>query len=117
MIKFTRSNVRQMEDEMVEVLNKYGFQNVTFSGSGARFEPAECTFKITGTVAGVKSHKQDELERRAIADGVDVNAVGPKGEVLIEYHSRKPKYPYIYKTISGKRYKCTPFQARNLFPL
>ena len=33
MIKFTPSNVTQMEDEMIEVLNKYGFKNVTFSGN------------------------------------------------------------------------------------
>ena len=117
MQNFTRSNVRQMEDEMLEVLNKYGFKNVEFSGAGARFSSAECTFKITGSVKGVKTIKQSDLERRAIADGVDVNKKGPKGQTLVEYHSRKPKYPYIYTSVSGARYKCSPQQARNLFPL
>jgi len=116
---FDRKTVRQMEDEMVAVLNKYGFENVTFAGAGARYEPAECTFKIRGTVTGVEgvqTRKQTDLERYAALDGIaDITKRGPKGEELIEYHTRKPKYPYIYKTVRGARYKCTPDQAKRMF--
>ena len=104
---FDRKTVRQMEDEMVAVLNKYGY------------EPAECTFKIRGTVTGVEgvqTRKQTDLERYAALDGIaDITKRGPKGEELIEYHTRKPKYPYIYKTVRGARYKCTPDQAKRMF--
>lgn len=112
---FTRSTVRELEKEMLEVLNRHGFTNVSFAGKGARFDSAECTFKIAAQVAGVQTRAQSQLERMAILDGIDVDKKGPKGEKLIEYHSRKPKYPYIYETVRGARYKCTPEQAKRMF--
>ena len=116
MQNFTQSNVRKMQDEMIQVLNKYGFKNVSFNAVGARFSAAECTFKIKGAVDGVKTIDQTMLERHAKIDGVDIKTPGPKGETLIEYHNRKPKYPYIYTTVSGKRFKCSSFQAQRMFP-
>ena len=117
MQNFTRSNVASMQDEMIAVLNRYGFKNVQFQTDSASFSSNECTFKLVGKIEGTKSRKETELGRYAALDGVDPNKTGPKGETLIEYHSRKRKYPYIYASISGKRYKCTPTQAKNLFPV
>jgi len=116
MQNFTRSNVASMQDEMIEVLNKYGFKNVQFKTDSARFSSSECTFKLTGKIAGTKTRAESELARHAAIDGVDPDKTGPKGEKLIEYHSRKRKYPYIYASISGKWYKCGPDRARNMFP-
>ncbi len=116
MQNFTRSNVRSMNDEIVEVLNRYGFKNVEFTNDGARFSDTECTFKIVGKIAGTKTRTESHLEIYAKRFGIDPDKTGPKGEVLIEYHRRKPKYPFIYKTISGKRYKCSPEVAARMFP-
>lgn len=112
---FTRSTVRQLEKEMLEVLNRHGFTNVSFAGKGARFDSAECTFKINARVEGATTRAESELEMMAKLEGIDVNKRGPKGEKLIEYHSRKPKYPWIYETVRGARYKCTTAQARAKF--
>jgi len=105
MIKFTPSNVTQMEDEMIEVLNKYGFKNVTFSGNTRSFGSNETTFKIVANINGTTSNADAALEFHAKMDGIDTTRKGAKGQELIEYHPRKRKYPYIYKSVSGKRYK------------
>ena len=104
-VKFTPSNVRQIEEEIVEVLNKYGFKNIEFSGNTRSFGSHETTFKIVGNIAGTQSTSSIELEHHCKIDGIDPKQKGAKGETLVEYHSRKRKYPYIYASVSGKRYK------------
>ncbi len=105
MIKFTSSNVDRMEDEMVAVLNKYGFKNVIFSGNTRSYGTHETTFKIVANIKGTQSSKESHLEMFAKIDGIDISKTGHKGETILEYHPRKRKYPYIYASRSGKRYK------------
>ena len=115
MHEFTRSNLREMQQEMTDVLNNYGFKNVNFAVEGASFRASEATIKIKANIAGVKTMKETALELYAKRDGIDPDKRGPKGERLIEYHTRKPKYPYIYVTVRGTRYKCSRIQARMKF--
>lgn len=103
--KFTSSNVQALQDEMVEVLNRYGFKNIEFSGNTRSYGSHETTFKIVGNIAGTQSESTQELEWHCKQDGIDPTQKGAKGEELLEYHTRKHTYPYIWKTISGKRYK------------
>ena len=105
MIKFTPSNVGLIEREMIEVLNKYSFKNLTFSCNTRSFWSTETTFKIVATVDGFKSNKESNLELYAKMDGIDHTKTGYKGENIVEYHPRKRKYPYIYTSRSGKRFK------------
>ena len=105
MIEFTSSNVGKMEDEMVAVLNKYGFKNVEFTGNTRSYGSTETTFKIVANIKGVKSKKDSNLELYAKMDGIDHTKTGRKGETIVEYHPRKRKYPYIYISRSGARYK------------
>ena len=105
MIKFTSSNVDKMEDEMVALLNRYGFKNVVFTGATRSYGDTETTFKILANIKGVKSSKESNLDIFAKMDGIDPSKTGHKGETILEYHPRKRKYPYIYASRSGKRYK------------
>ena len=76
MIKFTSSNVDRMEDEMVAVLNKYGFKNVVFSGDTRTYGSHETTFKIVANIKGTKSNKDSALEMYAKMDGIDPSKTG-----------------------------------------
>ena len=106
MIKFTNSNVGKMQDEMLAVLNKYGFKNVNFTGNTRSYGVHETTFKIVANIGGTTSNADQDLADACHIHGIDVKVKGQKGETLIEYHSRKRLYPFIYTSISGKRYKC-----------
>ena len=117
MNSFNRANVRQMQKQIAAVLNEHGFDNVEFKDNGgARFGSTECTFKVQAKITGTQTRDESALETMAKLHGIDdITKVGPKGETLIEFHSRKPKYPFIYTTRRGARYKCSPAQAVRMF--
>ena len=116
MKEFTKPNVRNLQTEMVELLNDHGFSNVDFSIIGGRFSATEATINVSVKVRGTKTRVQTDLDTYAPIDGIDIRRVGPQGEKLVEYHTRKPQYPYIYTTVAGKRFKCSTITARSMFP-
>lgn len=117
MQNFTRSNVRQMQVEIAEVLNNYGFKNVEFADNGgARFSSNECTFKVVGKIAGTLSRGESRLAQMAAVYGIsDITKVGPKGEKLTEFVDRRHKYPFGYVTVRGAQFKATVDQAKRMF--
>lgn len=112
---FTKAKVQKLRADLDAVLANAGMNDVEFYLGDCRFYQTEATFKLVAKVKGAVSREEDALAMYAKMDKVDANGVGPKGEKLVEYHTRKPKYPYIYVTKGGKRFKCTARQAQNLF--
>lgn len=43
------------------------------------------------------------------------NTTNAKGDTLISYHSNRPKYPFVFRSIRGARWKQTPEQAKRRF--
>ena len=112
--KFDKTNLRKMHQEMLAVMQKHGFGNVELNTAGANFSSTECTFKFKASIKGTKTESQSFLETMSKIDSIDINKKGPKGETLLEYRSRKPKYPYIYE-LNGSRYKCDTATAKRMF--
>jgi len=114
-MSLTKAAVIALRKDIEAALAKAGVQGVDFQLGNCRYSSNEATFKLTARVAGTATRGESCLSLYARMDGVDHNGVGPKGEKLVEYHTRKPKYPYIYVTRLGKKFKCTSNQAKNMF--
>lgn len=111
--KFTNKNITSLENQIVELLNEAGL-GIEFTGNTRSYGSTETTFKIVGVIDGAKTRGQAALESAAKHDGIDITKVGPKGEILVDYHPRKFKMPYIMRRGTSE-FKLTPRQARQYF--
>lgn len=109
-------NIRNDVDAaLASVAAKYG---VSISAGNARFTDTSATMKLDiatiGTNGVVKTPGRTALESRFpnYVDKVITLNTGEKAKV-VEYHSRKPKYPFIVETVDGraKRYKVPSYMV------
>jgi len=111
--QFTSKNTGTIEQQIVKLLNEAGL-GIEFTGNTRSYGATETTFKIVGVIEGAKTRGQAALESAAKHDGIDITKVGPKGEILVDYHPRKYKKPYIMRR-GTTEWKLTPAQARQYF--
>lgn len=112
-MSFTRAQTKFVVEEIQKILDAsalpYEFDHgrVTFG--------QEINFKLTIRQKGAQTKEQRDLLVQAAYDNIDVNKTGPKGEKLVAYKARRPKYPYLYETKRGALYKCSTLTARRMF--
>jgi len=121
-MSLTKAQVQQVRKHIDSVLKANGMLGFNVELGNARYNSTEITFKLVATAKGATSTKDakknkqvNDLPRFAKIHGIDPTKTGAKGEKLIEYHTSKPKYPFIYETVRGARYKATPAQAKRIF--
>jgi len=103
--KFDKANLKALRNEMQAVLEKYGVDaNLDFEVGNMRFSEAEVDIKVKAKVKGAKTQTDTMLENRVKALGISMT--NSFGDELVEYSPRRYKYPYGYRTRSGKMYKC-----------
>ena len=103
--QFTNKNVGTIEQQIVAACEAAGITGLSFKGSTRSYGKTETTFKIIAKVDGATSRADAEFARACKWNDIDVTEKGRKGETLVEYHPRKHKYPFIYTTVRGARYK------------
>jgi len=103
--QFTNKNVGSIEDQIVAACEAAGITGVSFSGITRSYGKTETTFKIKAQIEGTTSRADLEFDRACEWNDIDATVKGRKGETLVEYHPRKHKYPFIYTTVRGARYK------------
>jgi hypothetical protein len=70
---------------------------------------------VSTAVAPVKRLPRNaSLQTAMNAFGI-TNATNAKGDQLISYHPNRPKYPFVYRSARGARWKQTPEQAKRRF--
>jgi len=111
--KFDKATLNALRSEMQAVLDKFG-ANLEFEVGSMRFSDAEVDIKVKAKVKGVVTRTDRILEAAAKSEGI-TKFVNAKGDKLVGYNSRSYKYPFIYETANGKKYKCAASQARMLF--
>ena len=114
-MKLTRQKMVTLRSDINALLEDAGLAGVEMSLGNGSYTESEAHFKLNIKVAGVKSSTERDLVTFGQLDNINVFATGPKGQKLVEYHSKKRKYPYIYETVRGARYKASAQSARNLF--
>ena len=121
-MNITRSTVTAMrtdiENALAEVEAKYGVKvnlgNARFNNDMVRFTKVE--FNSVSEGGNVITEERKALER-AFPQYVDKEVVFKNGRVsgkVVEYHSRKSKYPFIVETASGDRYKMSESNLKSL---
>ena len=103
--QFTNKNVGTIEDQIVAACEAAGITGVSFSGITRSYGKTETTFKIKAQIEGTTSHADMEMDYACKRHAIDPTVKGAKGQTLVEYHPRKHKYPFIYTTVRGARYK------------
>lgn len=114
---FDRRNLKVLRVELDAAIaaigSKYG---IAIKTGNARFNSDNVTFKLEASVISngqVKNKGVIALERffpQYVGKLVTLSG-GKKGKV-IEYHSRKHKFPFIVETVSGKRYKVPEYSVK-----
>ncbi len=121
-MNITRETVTAMrsdiEKALAEVEAKYGVKvnlgNARFSNDVVRFTKVE--FNAVSKSGNVITAERKALER-FFPQFVDKEVTFNQGRVtgkVVEYHSRKSKYPFIVETASGDRYKMPETQLEFL---
>lgn len=125
--KFERSNLKTINAEMRAALKAVADKHGLDIDLGTlRFRDTSFTVKITGNVVDTESTSAADSEpapTRSIA--IDLkNAmtvykiraeVNAKGDRLISYHPNRPKYPFVFESIRGARWKASVEQAQDRF--
>ncbi len=113
--KIDKKACRQIRDEMQAVLDKYGVSaNMEFKvGNMSYAADNTVNIKVAGKIAGAVTADDRMLKSMMSAHGLKFTSA--KGEKLIGYNTRRPKYPFSYVTVRGANYKCSIDQAKRLF--
>jgi hypothetical protein len=112
--QFNKQNLRSLRDEMNAVLAKYGMEaNLQFEVGNMRFSETEVEVKVKAKIAGAKTLGDTLLQNRAASLGLKMS--NARGERLIGYKPQNHKYPFIYETREGKRFKCDEMIAKARF--
>ena len=109
----TRSQVKTIREKLQAALDDAGVEGVEFSVGSCRYRDTDGTFKVDFKLAGERTRDEEllEVEMRRLG----LNRTNAEGMTLVEYHTRKHKYPFIYTRADGKRFKCSAFQAKAYF--
>jgi len=111
---FDKATLRALRSEMEAVLEKYGKKvNVDFEVGNMRFSDAEVDIKVKAKVKGAKTQVDKMLEIVVKNEGMKMT--NARGDRLVAFKSRSPKYPFVYEAADGKRYKTTRAQAKMMF--
>ena len=111
--KFDRATVKALRTKLDAVLADTGIEGVEFKIGNMRFSETAVDIKVTATTAGEAEVKTDLVESMAKLHGVA--STSKDGFTLVDFHSKKPKYPFIATKPGGGRIKMTPEQARLRF--
>jgi hypothetical protein len=113
--KFDKSTLKALRSEMQEVMNKYAVKaNLDINVGNMRFSDAEVTIKVEAKIKGGVTRSDMMLE--AMAKSAGLKMTNSNGDTLTGYNSRAKAYPYQYTCgTTGKRYKCSPTQAKMKF--
>ena len=115
MSNLTKAQVTAVRKQLEAVLNNAGITGYDLALGNARFDSAQATFQLKVTKKGQATREQSALAMHATMDGIDPTKVLADGEHLIEYHSRKRKYPYISIKPNGSKFKMSTEQAQARF--
>ena len=84
------------------------FEGVSIELGSCSYDSGQATFKLQLKVDGAETREQKALKMFAKLDGIDLDKEHPRYK-LVEFHSKKRQYPYIYidKTKPNIKFKGT----------
>lgn len=119
---FDRTNLKQLRKDMdaaiAAVAKQHGIDmqigTIRFSGDKATMKIEANTVVSVATTPTGETVTSSRMEK--IAENFGIRSVtNSKGDRLIDYKASRPKYPFVYESTGGVRWKATVEQARLRF--
>ena len=116
---FNKTTATQFRTEFNELMAKYGQSaNLDVSIGTIRFTDTEISVKMTVKIKGAKSLAETKASSALEfqASRMNLTLSETMGRKLLEYNSRRHKYPFTYLDLkTGKRFKTSASTARLYF--
>ena len=99
---------QELESYLSDFTNKMEIEGVSIELGSCSYDSGQATFKLEVRVEGAETREQKALKMFAKLDGIDLEKEHPRYK-LVEFHSKKRQYPYIYidKTKPNLKFKGT----------
>ena len=99
---------QELESYLSDFTNKMEIEGVSIELGSCSYDSGQATFKLEIKVDGAETREQKALKLFAKLDGIDLDKEHPRYK-LVEFHSKKRQYPYIYidKTKPNLKFKGT----------
>ena len=111
--KFDKSNLNSIRTELDALLKRFGDEKgITFNLGTITFNHDEFSAKLTSKVKS-ESGISSMLEFAMKMNNLQVSS--PCGKTLVDYRKSSYKYPFVYRDLNGKMYKCSESQAKMYF--
>ena len=111
--KFDKATVNSIRAELNNLLKKFGDEKgVSFNLGTITFSDDDFSVKLTSKIQ-TKSGISSILESAMNIYNLQVSS--PCGKTLVDYHKSSYKYPFVFRDIDGKKYKCSASQAKMYF--
>ena len=99
---------QELDSYLSDFTDKMEIEGVSIELGSCSYDSGQATFKLEVKVEGVETREQKALKMFAKLDGIDLDKEHPRYK-LVEFHSKKRQYPYIYidKTKPNLKFKGT----------
>tara|TARA_R110002020_G_scaffold260199_2_gene474451 strand:- start:301 stop:693 length:393 start_codon:yes stop_codon:yes gene_type:complete len=123
MTKFDRPSLRILRSDLEELLATFNTDkhNITFDLGGCTYSDGEATFKLKVVKNGAKTRKQEDTERFASLEGLDLTKIANlSGDdySLTEFRPKASKRPWlITKLKTGQLFTIDTETAKRHFSI
>ncbi len=111
---FNRQNLETLRKEINAALALIELDGLTFDLGTLRYSATEVKVTLTITNAGRADKEADDLRMIVSAYGLK-GTDGDRGEKLVGYNARAPRFPFMVRKADGKTYKYTEKGAKLTF--
>ena len=113
---FNRNNCGDVRRVLEQALQDAGIEGVIITTRGGTYSNESFNFKVVvqTTAVGADGNTIGSSLKHAMQMHNLSRTVADDGSILIDYHPRNRKFPFIVEA-GGKRWKYTEFQAKQAF--
>jgi len=119
MTTFTKPVLRELRNQLNDVLNNNGIDGYTFEIGNCSYDGGEATFKLKVLIDGAKTSEEKHLKQMAQLSDLDTEKVASlQGMMvyLVGYNTKARKRPWIVaQSPKGQRYVIDDYTAKLLF--
>ena len=119
MTNFTKPVLRELRNQLNDVLNNNGIDGYTFEIGNCSYDGGEATFKLKVLIDGAKTSEEKHLKQMAQLSDLDTDKVASLQGMMVHlvgYNTTARKRPWIVaQSHKGQRYVIDDYTAKLLF--
>jgi len=119
MTTFTKPVLRELRNQLNDVLNNNGIDGYTFELGNCKYDEGEATFQLKVLIKGSKSRQERDLEDLAKLSDLDTTKIATLQGMkvsLVGYNTRARKRPWVVQdSKTEQKYIIDDDTAKRLF--